>query len=104
MSELMGRIATRNPQEALATLTPIQDEPQLGDQARWWLGRASVGLAAANPGAVQTHLNNAISHLKTGADRAAQRVAQEPAAKGLSPPPPSLPVISQLIVLAADIS
>ena len=74
----MAQVRLKLNQEALATLAPIQDDPLLGDQARWWLGRACLGLAAANPGAAQTHLNNAVSHLKTGADRAGQRAAQNP--------------------------
>jgi tetratricopeptide (TPR) repeat protein len=77
----MSQVRLKMHQEAVASLTPVQDDPQLGDQARWWLGRAYVGLAAANPAAMQGNLNNATAQLKTAADRAGARVAQDPPAK-----------------------
>ncbi len=77
----MAQVRLRMNTEALATLAPLQDDPLLSDQARWWLGRANVGLALENPAAAQNRLNNAVSHFKTGADRANQRAPQDPAAK-----------------------
>lgn len=67
--------------EATATLTPLQDDAQLGFQARWWLGRAQVGLAGVNPPAAAQHLNGATDHFRKAADRASQLTPQLPIAK-----------------------
>ncbi|MBI1901184.1 MAG: tetratricopeptide repeat protein [Planctomycetia bacterium] len=69
-------------QEAVGTLTPLQDHAQLGDRARRWLGRAHVGLAnPADQNAFNQNIGAAISHLKTSADRAGQQSAADPEAK-----------------------
>ncbi len=67
--------------EATATLTPLQDDAQLGYQARWWLGRAQVGLASVNVPAAAQHLNAATDHFRKAADRAGQLAPQVPIAK-----------------------
>ena len=77
----MAQVRLKQHQEAVATLTPIQDDAALTDQARWWLGRAYVGLALATPASGQGHLNNATAQFRAAADRAQQKVAQDPAAK-----------------------
>jgi len=80
-----AQVRLKQNQEAISTLSPIQDHAELGDQARWWIGRAYAGLAEAslpaNPAAATQHLNNAIGQLKTAADRAGQRAAQDPDGK-----------------------
>jgi tetratricopeptide (TPR) repeat protein len=68
-------------QEAVTTLNPLADDPQLGDQARWWLGRAYAGLATTNPTTLAQNLNQAIEHYKKAAEKAQQRIVQDPTAK-----------------------
>lgn len=77
----MAQVRLKQYQEATATLTPIQDDATLTDQARWWLGRAYVGLAAVTPASAQGNLNNATGQLKAAADRAQQKATQDPLAK-----------------------
>lgn len=78
----MAQVRLKQHQEAVGTLTPIQDDAALTDQARWWIGRAYVGLANANPPeAAPGHLNNATAQLRAASDRAQQKAAQDPAAK-----------------------
>lgn len=67
--------------EATQTLAPLQDEPQLGDQSRWWLARAQVGLSITNPTGTAQHLTAAIDQFRRAADKANQITQQDPAAK-----------------------
>lgn len=68
--------------EALSTLPPLQDHPQLGDQVRWWIGRAQVGAADSNNGdARKQQLAAAAGTLKQAADRAGQLAGQMPECK-----------------------
>lgn len=68
--------------EAIKTLTPLQDHPQLGDQARWWMARAQVALADPNNAAAYAQaLAAAVTQFKTAADRANQLSAADPLAK-----------------------
>jgi TolA-binding protein len=77
----MVQVRLKQNQEALASLTPIQDDAALTDQVRWWMGRAFVGLAGANPAALKANLDSATAQLKTASDRAGQKAAQDSAAK-----------------------
>jgi outer membrane protein assembly factor BamD (BamD/ComL family) len=68
--------------EAIKALQPLQDHPQLGDCALWWLARAQVGGAdAANPPAYEQALRAAIDTFNRAADRAGQRGGADPEAK-----------------------
>ena len=67
--------------EATVTLTRLQDDVQVGYLARWWLGRAQVGLAGVNVPAAAQHLNAATDQFRRSADRANQLAPQLPIAK-----------------------
>jgi tetratricopeptide (TPR) repeat protein len=68
--------------EALKTLQPLVQHPLLADQALLWSARSQVGLAdLSQPQPYAQALNAAIDRLKQAADRANQRIAQDPDAK-----------------------
>lgn len=68
--------------EAVKNLQPYQDHPQLAYQALWWLGRSQVGAADPNnAGNYENAMKGAIELFRKAADKANQRVGQDPQAK-----------------------
>lgn len=75
-------LAGRNFPEAIKLLQPLQNHPQLGDRATWWLARAQAGSAdPANAPAYEQALRSAIEMLGRAADRAGELGRADPEAK-----------------------
>ena len=77
------QLQLRNFPEAIKTLQPFCEHPQLADQALWWTARAQVGAAdPKNADAYRQALAAALDLLRRAAERAAQLAQQnDPAAK-----------------------
>lgn len=72
----------RNFAEAVKSLQPLCEHPQLGDQAFWWFGRCQVGAAdPANPQAYEQAVRAGIESMRRGAERANQLAQADPAAR-----------------------
>ena len=68
--------------EGTKNLQPFAEHPQLADQARIWLGRASIRAAdPANPQAYETQVKAGIDWLRKAADKAGERAPADPAAR-----------------------
>lgn len=69
--------------EAVRTLQPLlTQQPQLGDQVLYWLGRAYAGAAdPANPAAAKQTLARAVESFQQAADKAKERAQTDPDAK-----------------------
>ncbi len=68
--------------EGTKNLQPFADHPQLADQARLWLGRASVrGADPANPPAYEQQVRAGIEWLRKAAEKTGERPGSDPAAR-----------------------
>ncbi|MFO0871560.1 MAG: tetratricopeptide repeat protein [Pirellulales bacterium] len=78
----MCQVELRQFPAALTNLQPLQGHATLADRALLWLARAHLGAAdPAQPQPYQQSLNTAAGLLGQAAERAQQRIAQEPEAK-----------------------
>lgn len=78
----MCQVELRQFPQALQTLQPLIQHPQLGDRALLWTARAQFGAAdPAQPQPYSQALGTAITSLSQAADRANQQIAQDAEAK-----------------------
>jgi TolA-binding protein len=75
-------IQTKAYAPAIETLQPLCENPQLADQALWWLGRAQVAMAdPANAGAYEQTVRTAAETLRRAAERAREMGRNDPDAR-----------------------
>ena len=76
------QMLAKNYPAAVATLTPLREHPQLGDQAMWWIARSQLAAVdPANAPAFEQAARAAVDVLRTAADRAGALGKTDPAAK-----------------------
>ncbi len=69
----MAQVQSRQFDQAVKTLSPLENHPVLAEQALWWLGRAHAGAATATVPVNEGRLQSAIQTLRRALDRNAQR-------------------------------
>ncbi|MFM7843425.1 MAG: tetratricopeptide repeat protein, partial [Planctomycetota bacterium] len=82
LRQAMAQVELRQFQPAVPVLTALANHPVLADRALLWLGRATLnGADPAQAPAYAQALTTTITQLTQAAEKANQRVAQEPEAK-----------------------